>query len=154
MTTPAPLFYRKTGDRKWPYEVIAPMHFRLGQFDEDYFVHAKSTGQLLGTLKADGLLTVFPGYRFDGATFAPDIKSMMRSILLHDFLCQCCEHHLWPIDRYEADLWFHTLGLIDKASYISAYYSVVRALGGVHRFFFPPQPARGITITMAEPLPA
>ena len=40
------------------------------------------------SLHTDGLLIVKTGYAWDGATFCPDFKSIMRASLVHDCLCQ------------------------------------------------------------------
>lgn len=95
-------------------------------------------------LTADGLLMVSAGYAWDGATMAPDTKSIMRASLIHDALYQLIRTGvLAPSVRSIADdilrdvleedgLWLADNGLERAAAraYAAFAHSMVRAFAG------------------------
>lgn len=50
-------------------------------------------------ITADGLLMISAGYAWDGATMAPDSKSIMRASLIHDALYQLIRMGILPPSR-------------------------------------------------------
>lgn len=66
-------------------------------------------------LSPDGLLTISAGYAWDGATWCPDLDSIMRPSLAHDACYQLMrEGHLDPARfRYYADRMFYRMCLED-----------------------------------------
>jgi hypothetical protein len=66
-------------------------------------------------LSTDGDLTICPGYAWDGATWCPDVGSIMRASLCHDALYQLMR--LGRLDRdyhrYYADRMFRRMCLED-----------------------------------------
>lgn len=46
-------------------------------------------------------------YHFDGATYAPDLKGVLRASAVHDALLQIIEKHPNKISRYDADMAFN-----------------------------------------------
>lgn len=53
-------------------------------------------------LLPSGLLFIKKGYAWDGATFFPDIKSIMTASLIHDALYQLMREKLLPQSKREA----------------------------------------------------
>ena len=79
-------------------------------------------------LDKNGLLTVRHGYCWDGATWFPDLKSIMRGSLFHDALYQLMRLKLISIDeRKNADEMLEMLCVEDGMSVFVAA-SVYRAV--------------------------
>lgn len=88
---------------------------------------------VLGT---GGELNIYQGYAWDGATGAPDTKSVMRASLIHDALYQCMREYptvFSPLGGYRksADKLFRKICIQDGLSRPIAwiYYIVIRFLG-------------------------
>lgn len=102
--------------RKWKYQLI-----------QDYVIE---TGILIPGLiytdyfemEAGGKLTIKSGYAWDGATFYPDFKDIMRGSLVHDCLLQMvAEHFIAPECRKLADNLLKKICLDDGMSEVEAH---------------------------------
>lgn len=86
---------------------------------EDYKIKINITGLVIVTqfinLTADGWLTVFKGYAWDGASGPTvDTKSSMRGSLIHDVLYQLMRMGLLPrFHRAYADRLLREIGIED-----------------------------------------
>jgi hypothetical protein len=135
---------------RWKYIVTRPVHFYLPGLDGDYGIFdAKGETQL--SIVHRHFLSILPGYAFDGATYAPDVKKLMKAVALHDFLCQAALQHPenWPISRAQADREFLLEGLITAPILARIYYAGIRVGGLLHRTLFPPGPEDSLTIIPA-----
>lgn len=132
-------WYSRNLFHRWPYGLTRPVHYRVRAIGAAYdFCRCARPGIPLARYSLDGILTILPGYRWDGATFAPDVAKLMRAVLLHDFLCQLVGRPDWPIGRIEADRCFYTEARKDAPVLAAIYYAGIRIGGGVHRAFNPP----------------
>ena len=146
----APDWYSVDVFYRWPYGLERPVHYRLRKLGGAFTFHRMVGPAIpLARYSVDGILTILPGYRWDGATFAPDIAKLMRAVLLHDFLCQICERAEWPIRRFEADRCFYTEARKDAPVLAAIYYAGIRIGGGLHRAFNPPTPEETLIIRPA-----
>lgn len=124
---------------RWLYGLERPVHYRLRKLPAAFTFHRVACPAIiLARYSINGIMTILPGYRWDGATFAPDVAKLMRAVLLHDFLCQLCERPEWPIKRFEADRYFHTEAKKEAPFLATIYYAGIRIGGGLHRRFNPP----------------
>jgi hypothetical protein len=127
---------------RFRYTVTRPVHFLLAELKDDYDIKSLK-GNVLAIVR-DQLLSILPGYSFDGATSAPDIKRLMRGVVLHDILCQLCECPGWPMTRFAADKAFYRVAREDAPLIATVYYAGIRIGGHLHRFFNPPNLCDGI----------
>ncbi len=85
-------------------------------------------------LLPSGLLVVYKGYFWDGATMAPDFTSVIRASLVHDALYQMIEEGLLPLAaRPIADKLLKSVMIEDGAYKIVAeiFYRAVKHFGGL-----------------------
>lgn len=99
----------RTNHPRWKYRVDADASYALHAFGlrgyQGYCEIRASDGKVYsgfqdagqGTIYAvlmDGFLTIFKGYRFDGATCAPDFDAGLEGFAVHDALLQILD--LYP----------------------------------------------------------
>lgn len=84
--------YKLTNDSKYPYEVRIPQFFYTHIFDQNI-------QQRYLQLTPDGILKVSIGYRWNGASGFPDLKTIMLGSLVHDALWQLIELKLLDTDH-------------------------------------------------------
>jgi hypothetical protein len=95
--------------------------------------------QHLATLSVDGVLAILPGYAWDGATSAPDIRKLQRAVVLHDLCCQCCEAEHWHLSRLTCDRLFLREARKEAPILAPLYYAGIRIGGNFHRWANPPE---------------
>lgn len=136
-------WYKKTDHPKWKYVLIEKMRFQLpvSYIELDIF---SDKGELLAHLDCSGLLTIYPGYAWDGATCALDFKSALRATLIHDIMCQLVNHDHWTYDRFEADLLFFETAKKDRFVFARVYFYGVAVFGILHTICFPNKKQKGI----------
>ena len=127
-----PYWCEATGLRPWRYRVREEIAFLVDGWRRNATVHGQD-GTCLAVWQAWGMVTILPGYAFDGATCAPDIAKLMPAVVLHDLLCQCCQVPGFPMRRAEADLCFFREAEKTAPVLAAIYYAGIRAGGGVHR---------------------
>ncbi len=121
-TRPPPVWCVLTKHPKWRFKVVTRLTLNTTVLGCNLEVRATSTGARLATLDPEGLLTIYPGYHFDGATMAPDLVVLMRAVVFHDLMCQCAGHPLWPFRRSDGDWWFMEVAAEDKHELLGAVY--------------------------------
>jgi len=68
-------------------------------------------------LALDGMITLCPGFCYDGATGAPDTKEVMRGAAFHDFICNLVDLEVLPVEyRRQGDDMFKEILLLDGFS--------------------------------------
>ena len=86
--------YRKTGDHKWPYEVLKYYSHALlpcmSDLPGEECEFRGRDGQVYFTLD-NGCITIRKGYRWDGLDWSPDFRCAMEASLVHDALYQWIE---------------------------------------------------------------
>jgi len=84
------------------------------------------------TLRKNGKLTALPGYAWDGATWCPDVRSILRGSLFHDIIAQMLRMELIPsMYRITGDRLLKKMCIDDGMWRWAAYiiYSAVRLAG-------------------------
>lgn len=71
----------------WKYELVEPLAVQTAIKQSLGLVIAYN-GKMLADLEPTGLLTIYPGYAWDGATCAIDTPDFMTASLVHDVLYQ------------------------------------------------------------------
>jgi hypothetical protein len=65
-------------------------------------------------------------YHFDGATYAPDFKGVLKAVAVHDAMLQLAEKHPTKISRKQADEAFNYQMKKDKFVLRLPYYLGVK----------------------------
>lgn len=73
---------------KWKYALKHDCQWHSPRLAGATNVVMRFRGQEFARLTGNGALIVRRGYAWDGATSAPDLKSVLNATLLHDVLCQ------------------------------------------------------------------
>lgn len=122
--------YRKTLNEKWKYILEAPLQIKLNSI-----TNLKGVFWSVGSRKPTklafinkDLLTIQPGYAWDGATCAPDFPGVMRASLVHDAELQFLQIPEYSQYRtvYLIDRLFFDLMKEDKFPLKEIYFSAVR----------------------------
>lgn len=103
-----------TGKTPWRYKLITDYRIEVitpwSNRKEVFLFLCKNEKEYheFGRLHS-GILTLRNQYAIDGATCAPDIKSMFPAIFFHDIGCQFCDVDGSPFTREDIDLGFYEL---------------------------------------------
>ena len=99
-----------------------------------------SVGNAYVQLGSDGILTIRPGYAWDGPSGPTlDTPDFMRASLVHDALYQLMQSDKIPTShRKQADQIFHAILVGDKMPHFRAWYAyaAVRLFGGIVLWFW------------------
>lgn len=116
---------------KWKYRLLKDMVFPFEFLDNPLLIYS-CKGKLLAKIE-NGELTIFKGFQWDGATFAPDLKCILRATVIHDLLCQLAELTYWPYTRKKGDIWFNRTMKADKVNIIIRliYFNAVIPFGQI-----------------------
>lgn len=113
---------------KYKYILKEDYHYDLGIKLQKSFV-GMSEGKAYMTISPAGILTVFEGYAWDGATLAPDYAEIYYATLVHDALYQFLPNT--PMSRKAIDDIFLKMMQENNFKYAKIYYRAVRWFGGI-----------------------
>lgn len=125
-------WYKKIKGSRYKYEVTKKRVFKT-KIRPGLKIQFPPTSSLI-SLDPKGILTISPGYRWDGADFFPDVKEVMRASLAHDALYQLIRQKLlkkkW---RKSSDRLFRRLCIEDGLDKLVAEicYLALRLVGQV-----------------------
>jgi hypothetical protein len=122
---------------------VKQVHYTAGyryQLEQDFIMPTGIKAKVKGgnrfvQIDTEGLLILRAGYATDGATNAPDMRSLIRGSFPHDGLYQLIRLGvLEPSDRKAADRLLHQMCLEDGMPSLMAWavYRAVRSFGGVY----------------------
>jgi hypothetical protein len=120
-----------TGNKPWKYKLVTDFRIEVREKwsnRPELFVFISSFGGVnreLGRLH-NGIMTLRNQYASDGATCAPDIKSMFPAIFTHDIGCQFCDIDGSPFTRYDIDCMFYQLARKTNPLASHIYFAGVR----------------------------
>lgn len=144
-----PTWYETFDLGRWKYRLTEPQSFHGIARHPAGTVHiigATPKRPHLATLHHSGILTIHPGYAWDGATSAPDLTKLQRAVVLHDLLCQCCESPDWHLTRFQCDRLFYREARQSAPILAPFYYAGIRIGGQLHRAMNPPGDWQSVTI--------
>lgn len=126
-------WYRKIKEPPFKYEVILPVSCRLpiqANLPDCRGSWKDSKVEVLRIKDRD--MTILPGYKWDGATCAPDFEAVMLPALVHDILYDAIKSG-YNIPFELADAVFMALMKRTRFGLKNTYYSAVARLGGTVR---------------------
>jgi len=110
--------YEEIGFRK--YRLLTKLVVDTGISPPD----GKEVRTKFGFLSVTGILTLYPGYQWDGATGAIDTISILRASALHDWFClHVITRKLPPEYRRKGDDLFYLVCIEDGMPKIRADYA-------------------------------
>lgn len=129
-------WYKRIEDPHYLYELVKPVSIKLPVVLRECQakLHDKK-GPFVLFIKGNKM-TVRPPYRWDGASYAPDFKSVMVPALVHDILYDAIKSGYQPTaagkeaDFQMADALFMSLMKAEGFFLNDTYYSAVRYFGG------------------------
>lgn len=86
---------------KYKYVLDQDYQYQLGVTIEKPFEGIDKKGVKRMSITTDGLLNIYAGYAWDGATAVPDFKGTYYAALVHDALYQFLPHT--PLTRKQID---------------------------------------------------
>lgn len=99
------------------YRLLQNQSYQTSIFDQD--IRTK-----FGHLTPDGMLTLFAGFWWDGATGAIDTPSIMRASVFHDWVCTNVLTGILPASyRRKGDDMFYLICIEDDMPRIRAEYA-------------------------------
>lgn len=113
---------------KYKYTLKEDYHYDLGITLPKSFIGMSNEKPYM-MISPEGLLTVFKGYAWDGATSAPDYPEIYYATLVHDALYQFLPKT--PMSRKQIDDIFLKMMLENNFKYARIYYRAVRWFGGI-----------------------
>lgn len=116
--------YEQTGFRR--YRLLKNLIIDTGILPPD----GKEIRTKFGHLAANGVLTLFAGYRWDGATGAIDTPSIMRASAVHDWFCTHVVTRKLPTSyRRKGDDLFYLICIEDEMPRVRAEYAHTAVVG-------------------------
>jgi hypothetical protein len=116
----------------WKYKVVEPLWVATG-IKAATWAEIKSGDTLLAVMDTLGLLRIYPGYSWDGASGpAIDTPNFMTASLVHDVLCQFIRLGKLPVSaRKAADQALYDLCIAAGMNWFRAQYvyQAVRLFG-------------------------
>lgn len=129
-------WFKKIDDPQYIYELTKPVSIKLPVVLQDCQAKLKDKKGPFVLFVKGNKMSVLPPYRWDGASYAPDFKSVMVPALVHDILYDAIKSGYQPtgkgreMDFEMADALFMSLMKAEGFFLNDTYYSAVRYFGG------------------------
>lgn len=148
------MWYERTKQSKWKYKLLVDRYFSFREIPKElHIVIYKKNGKRLAEIK-NGYIRILAGFVWDGATFAPDLPTMLRATLLHDLMCQISTLANCPYTRKQGDVWFNRVMKEDQVNTIIRliYFNAVIPFGKCKEILFGTKREKGIFIKIFRPV--
>jgi hypothetical protein len=138
--------WKRIHDGKFKYELVHSVYFQFPFLKlNDNYVIQDIDNKIVGYIYVNGVVVLYPGYKWDGATAAPDFPSILLAAAFHDLFCQI-EHDI-SISRSITDQTFVYVAKYYKAPLMGRIYYMGIMVGrrvldfvnpfSSNRYFFP-----------------
>jgi hypothetical protein len=113
--------WKRIQDEKFKYELVNLVYFQFPflKFQTNYVIR-DIRYKIVGHIYVNGAVVLYPGYRWDGATSAPDFPSILLAAAFHDLFCQI-EHDI-DISRSITDQIFVYVAKYYNAPFLGKIY--------------------------------